>query len=366
MISGRATPAQTLEFASAAKCADRHFRQAFEGIHCSSIGLGTYLGEEDDATDRGFEESIAVALAGGVNVFDSALNYRGQRSERAIGRALARAVAGGLPREAFFVSTKGGFLPHDSGDPRPPEEYVREEYFETKILAPEDIAAGCHALSPRFLAKALEQSRRNLGLSTIDLYYLHNPETQLQSVPRDEFRRRLRLAFEFLEGEVAKGTIARWGLATWDCLRVPPRHPAHVSLEECLALAREVAGDGHHLEAVQAPVNLAMPQAIAFPSQSAGGRMIPLLDAASEMELAVFSSASILQGRLAEADLPPEIDDLFSNVPAGARRALQLPRSSAGVTAALVGVSNPEHARETFALSKIPPASTEGIRALFA
>ncbi len=366
MISGRATPAQTLEFATASNCAAGHFRPAFGGIRCSSIGLGTYLGEEDDATDRGFEESIAVALASGVNVFDSALNYRGQRSERSVGRALARAVAGGLSREALFVSTKGGFLPHDSGDPRSPEEYVREEYFETKILAPEDLAAGCHALSPRFLAKALEQSRRNLDLSTIDLYYLHNPETQLQSVSRDELRGRLRLAFEFLEGEVAKGTIARWGLATWDCLRVPPRHPAHLSLEECVALAREVAGDGHHLAAVQAPVNLAMPQAIAFPSQPVGGKMIPLLDAAIALELACFSSASILQGRLAEADLPPEIDDLFSNVPAGARRALQLPRSSAGVTSALVGVSNPEHARETFELSKIPPAPAEAIRALFA
>ena len=365
MISGRATSGQTRDFASAAEAADGHFRKAFGEITCSSVGLGTYLGEEDDATDAGFEESIAIALGSAVNVFDSALNYRGQRSERSVGRALSRAVAAGVPRGAFFVSTKGGFLPHDGQDPRTPEDYVRQEYFETKILSESDLAAGCHAMSPSFLAKALEQSRRNLGISTIDLYYLHNPETQLQSVSRDELRRRLRAAFEFLEGQVAGGTIARWGLATWDCLRVPPRHPAHVSLEECLGIAREVAGDGHHFQAVQAPVNLAMPQAIAYPSQSVNGKMVPLLDAAKELGLAFFSSASLLQGRLAAADLPPEVDRLFSGVPAGARRALQLPRSAGGVTAALVGVSNPDHARETFALSLVPPASPGEIQSLF-
>ncbi|MGH9441123.1 MAG: aldo/keto reductase [Thermoanaerobaculia bacterium] len=365
MISGRATPADTLAFANAAGGAEGHFRTVFDGIKLSSIGLGTYLGEEDVETDRGFEDSIAVGLASAVNVFDSALNYRGQRSERAVGRALRRALEAGLSRGSFFVSTKGGFLPHDAEDPRSPEDYVRSEYVDTGILAGEDIAAGCHALSPRFLAKAIEQSRRNLNVATIDLYYLHNPETQLQSVSRSEFQRRLRLAFEFLEEQVVAGTIARWGLATWDCLRVPPRHPAHVSLEECFGLAREVAGDSNHFHAIQAPVNLAMPQAVAFDSQSVKGRLRPLLDAARELGLAGFSSASILQGRLSDADLPPEVDELFSNVPAGARRALQFPRSAAGIAAALVGVSNPAHARETFGLSRIPPADSGRIRALF-
>ncbi len=365
MISGRATPSDTKDFESRSRCANGHFRDAFEGLRLSSIGLGTYLGEEDDATDRGFEESIEIGLGSGVNVFDSALNYRGQRSERAVGRALGRAVSNGLPRGAFFVSTKGGFLPHDSEDPRSPDAYAREEYFESGALSPADLAAGCHALAPSFLARALEQSRRNLDVTTVDLYYLHNPETQLQSVPREEFRKRLLLAFEFLESSVSAGAIARWGIATWDCLRVPPRHPAHLSLEECLAVAREVAGETHHFAAVQFPLNLAMPQAVAFPSQSLKGRLVPLLTAARELGLASFSSASILQGRLAVADLPPEVDETFSAAKPGAQRALQLPRSAPGIATALVGVSNPAHARDTFALAGTPPASPEEIQTLF-
>jgi aryl-alcohol dehydrogenase-like predicted oxidoreductase len=148
-------------------------------------------------------------------------------------------------------------------------------------------------------------------------------------------------------------------------LRVPPTHPAHLSLFDVLTAARDVAGDGHHFAAIQAPINLAMPHAIAYASQPLAGRTVPLTVAALELGIALFSSASILQGRLVTTELPPEIDALFANVPEGAQRALQLPRSAAGVTCALVGVSRPEHARDTFGLARLPPAPPEKIARLF-
>jgi len=365
LIPGRATGAGTRAFSERAGVDPAHFRSA-AGVRLSSIGLGTYLGEEDDATDRGFEECAAIALSSGVNVFDSAVNYRGQRSERAIGRALARARADGrIAREDVFVATKGGFLPRDGEDPRDAETQVREKYFDSGLLDPADLAAGCHAMTPAFLAAMINCSRENLGLETIDLYYLHNPETQLQAVPRAAFEGRLRAAIEALESACGEGRIAAWGVATWDALRVPEAHPAHLSLAGLVDAARDVAGPGHHFAGVQAPLNLAMPQAVGYPSQTIGGKALPLADAAAELGLALFASASILQGRLAAADLPPEIDVLFAGVPAGARRALQFPRSAGGVASALVGVSNPEHARETFGLARLPPASPAAISRLF-
>jgi aryl-alcohol dehydrogenase-like predicted oxidoreductase len=366
-IEGRATLEGTRRFAQASGCPSGHFRQAFGGVTVSSIGLGTYLGPEDDPTDRALEESAAIALSLGVNVFDTAVNYRGQRSERALGRVVARATAADpSARSRILVSTKGGFLPHDSQDPRDAEAWVRAELFERGLLSASDLAAGCHSLAPDFLDHLLDRSRENLDLATIDLYYLHNPETQLQSVPREEFRRRLRGAIELLERAAAEGRIGRWGLATWDGLRVPPRHPAHVSLEEVLGLALEVAGGRHHFAAIQAPVNLAMPQAVAFPSQVVAGRTLPLLAAASELSLAVFGSASILQGRLVQADLPAEVDDALGEGLTGAARALQFPRSAPGLTCALVGVSRPDHARDTFSLSRTPPVAAARILELFA
>ena len=92
MISGRASAEDTRAFSARSAAAPGHFRDA-RGLTLSSLGLGTYLGAEDAATDRGYEECVGIALASGVNVFDSAINYRGQRSERAIGRTVAAAVA---------------------------------------------------------------------------------------------------------------------------------------------------------------------------------------------------------------------------------------------------------------------------------
>ena len=74
--------------------ANGHFRQ-FEGLHISSIGLGTYLGEHDAQTDARYREAIVRAIELGCNLIDTAINYRYQQSERTIGRALATLLEGG-------------------------------------------------------------------------------------------------------------------------------------------------------------------------------------------------------------------------------------------------------------------------------
>src|SRR5207302_6881470 len=87
-----------------------HFR-ALDGLTVSSIGVGTYLGEEDDAADRGYGEAIVDGLNLGVNVLDAAINYRAQRSERVIGQtlvALERDLGDGFRRDQIVLCTKGG------------------------------------------------------------------------------------------------------------------------------------------------------------------------------------------------------------------------------------------------------------------
>lgn len=337
------------------------------GLSLSSLGLGTYLGPEDAATDAGYAAAIGIALAHGVQVFDSAINYRGQKSERAVGRALAAAFGEGRARrDEVFVSTKGGFLPHDADDPRPARRYVSETFIASGVARPEDVAAGCHCIAPAYLRDQVARSRANLGLETIDLYYLHNVETQLGAVDRATFRQRLRDAAATLEEEAAAGRIAAWGLATWEGLRVPPAHPEHVSLEDVLAIAREVAGDGHHFRAVQLPSSFAMAQAIVYRSQPTGRIRRPALEAAAELGLAAFGSASIMQGRLATVDFPDEVAEAFPGVVTSAQRALQFARSAPGMTTALVGVSSFEHAEEDFGLSSVPPADASRLMGLFA
>jgi aryl-alcohol dehydrogenase-like predicted oxidoreductase len=365
MISGRATLEGTRRFASRASAASGQFREAMGGLSLSSLGLGTYLGEDDAATDRGYEESVRVALGLSVNVFDAAINYRGQKSERAIGRALSKAFSeGAASRDEVFVSTKGGYLPHDAEDPRDPRTYVRDE-FAASGASPSEIAAGVHCMAPAYLSDQLEKSRRNLGLDAIDLYYLHNVETQFSAVDRGTFRGRLAEAAAFLEEAAGRGLIGAWGLATWNGLRVPPEHPEHLSLSETLAVAREAGGEGHHFRAVQLPFNLGMAQAAVYRSQETASGRLPALAAAAELGLAAFGSASLLQGRLA-AGLPEDLREAFPECDSAARTALQFARSAPGITTALSGVSSPSHARDNFGLSRVAPASADRIRALFA
>jgi aryl-alcohol dehydrogenase-like predicted oxidoreductase len=364
VIPGRATFEGTKRFAARSAAAAGHFREAM-GLSLSSLGLGTYLGDEDEATDRGYEASVAAALDAGINVFDSAINYRGQKSERAVGRALASAIeGGGVLRDEVFVATKGGYFPHDADDPREPRRYVRETFLDPGIAAPAEIAQACHCMAPRYLADQLERSRANIGLATIDLYYLHNIETQRSAVDAKAFRARLAAAVEFLEGAAGSGRIAAWGLATWDGLRAPPEHPEHLSLRDALAVATEVAGPSHHFRAVQLPFNLGMAQALVYRSQETEQGRLPALAAAAGMGLAVFGSASLLQGRLA-ASLPEEIQEAFPECDSPAKAALQFARSAPGLTSSLAGVSDPTHARDDFGLSQVAPAAPDRLLALF-
>src|SRR5205809_7014842 len=101
MQAGRATKEGTANYARrlAGATAEGHFREGLGGLTLSSIGFGTYLGGADAETDALYVESIRAAARLGCNVLDTAINYRYQLSERAIGRALAALAADGICRE---------------------------------------------------------------------------------------------------------------------------------------------------------------------------------------------------------------------------------------------------------------------------
>lgn len=356
VLIGRATAEGTARFAArhvAAGADDGWFRGAMSELQLSSLGLGTYLGEPDEATDARYAESICMALGLGCNVIDSAINYRFQRSERAIGGALASAVSDGLTgRDEVFVSTKGGYISFDGGHPMHPDEWISETFFATGIIEPEDLLQG-HCMAPAYLRHQIAQSRANLRLECIDLYYVHNPEGQLAALGAPEFSKRLRAAFEELEGAVARGEIATYGAATWSGLRRAPGAREYLSLMAIVELARDVAGDSHHFKAIQLPINMAMPEGAAAPNQSAGGPMKSVIQAAKDLGLSVFASASMLQGRLA-AGLPQKLHSRIPGCASDAQRAQQYARSTPGIASALTGMSRVEHVRENMGLARLP------------
>ena len=139
------------------------------------------------------------------------------------GRSAALVRAGGAAREGVVVATKGGFLPFDG--PAPPG-----------LLRPGDLVAGSHCMTPRYLEDQIERSRVNLDLETIDIYYLHNPETQLGEVPRREVTRAAPRGLRVPRGRGARREDR--ALRHGDLERLPPAAGARAISSRCRISSR--------------------------------------------------------------------------------------------------------------------------------
>lgn len=348
MHSGRASLSGTAHFRSRfpALAEAGHFRQPasvkyLSELWLSSIGIGTYLGEPDNATDQRYKQAVVAAIQSGVNVLDSAINYRLQRSERSIGAALNEVFESrAVQREELLICTKAGYLTYDGTVPADPRRYFLEEYVQSGVAPREELVGGMHCMAPSYLQNQLARSRRNLGVETIDVFYIHNPEQQLAEVSPDTFYDRLRRAFVALEEEVAKGTIRVYGTATWNGYRQSPSSREYLDLGRIAGIASEIAGDLHHFRAIQLPFNLGLPEAFTAENQM-GERHLSLLSAAQELGIAVIGSATLLQGRLATR-LPDLVRETLK-CDNDASAAIQFARSAPGLTSALVGMSRKEH-----------------------
>jgi aryl-alcohol dehydrogenase-like predicted oxidoreductase len=306
---------------------DRGFFRTVRGLQVSSLGIGTYLGGADEATDRAYMDALIAAGEGGINFFDCAINYRHQRSERSIGAALRH-----LEREQIVVCTKAGFLTPGA---------------VPDSLPPADVVGRMHSMAPDFLEDQIARSRANMGVDTIDVFYLHNPETQLGFRTREQFEAGIRRAFARLEALVDRGWIGWYGAATWEGLR----QKEGLNLRRLAAIANEEGGTGHHFRFIQLPFNLGMVEAFV-------GRPDNLLETAAELDIAVVASATLMQTRVL-ANMPEVVKDLLPGLASDAQRAIQFTRSTPGVAVALVGMSRREHVLENLGVALVEPVSRE-------
>jgi len=304
---------------------ERGFYREVRGMQVSSLGIGTYLGEADDATDRSYIDALLAAAEGGINFFDTAINYRKQRSERSIGAALKQ-----LNREEIIVCTKAGFV--------------------TPGAVPENFPRVMHSMDPDFLEDQIARSRGNLGIDTIDVFYLHNPETQLRFLARDAFDSAIRQAFARLETLAERGWIRWYGTATWEGFR----QPGQLDLRCLAAIATEEGGRDHRFRFIQLPFNLGMVEA--FTNHT--------LEAAAELDITVVASATLMQTRVLE-HMPDAARDLLPGLATDAQRAIQFTRSTPGISVALVGMSQRAHVLDNLGVACVPPLSREQYLRLF-
>ncbi|GIL60268.1 hypothetical protein Vafri_14898 [Volvox africanus] len=336
----------------------------------SSLGMGTYLGDMDARTDDAVAAAVIHSVMSGWNVIDTASNYRWGRAETSIGAALASLLAGSstvsflqeseytrdITRSMLFISTKAGFTD---------ESLVRKLVQEKKLNRRE--VSGGHTLDPEYIIASVNASLERLNLQTIDLLYLHNPaEMQLKGLGWPAFRDKLKKAFTALESLREAGSIRSYGIATWDCFRVPPTDPAHVSLEEVVALAKEIAGNkSSGFAAVQLPVSATMPEAWLQLWQKVGGEAVSLMKAAELLGVAVFTSGPLGEGELLRrmtSRLDPVVQ--LRSETTTAQKLLQLARSTPGaaMTTALVGHKTREFVESNTQLTTQAPLTETDFR----
>ncbi len=350
MIKGCATMEGTESFTKTA-INPKNYKKFLE-LSLSNVGIGTYLGEPDDKTDFLIKEAVKNSIKSGINVIDTAINYRAQKSERAISKAILELIQENkITREQIFVSTKNGYVTNDADSSEDFWKYVNQEYVQKGIINSGDITSGYHCMTIPYLEDQLNRSLKNLQLECVDLMYLHNAiEGQIKDVSKEEFIKNLQKVCKFYEEKRNEGKIKFYGLATWECFRVPEENPQFLSLAEVIDLAKEAGGENHGFRFIQLPYNLYLDQALLAKFQTLDGKKFSILELAQKFKIGVFTSVPFMQGRLLAQGAMPEFGNLKPSL-----RALQFIRSTPGVLAPLMGQKTENHVNENCEIMKIPP-----------
>lgn len=267
-------------------------------------GFGSYR--------TGFKHAgaLSYALSKGVNLIDTSANYLDGESEKMIGSVLKKEIEEGkIKREDVFIVSKGGYI---QGTNLINEDRKRKDgnpYQEVVFCG----SALRHCINPQFLKDQISESLERLQTSYIDYYLLHNPEYFLLYTPADYFKdlkteyyRRIKVAFEFLESEVAAGRIKNYGISS-NTFVISEGEDSFTSLEKICEIS-EQTGKENHFAMVQFPLNLNEKGGVVNLNQENGTSSV--LKYAGKKGLKVLINRplnSILKGQIERlADFPVE------------------------------------------------------------
>ena len=342
----------------------------FDGdVFVSSLGLGTFRKEpyREENYVVNYKESVKRAVRNGINLIDTAINYRYQVSEREIGEALQELFSeGNVSRDQLVVTSKAGFLPLDFPFPKNPYTWIEENVIDAGLAAKEDVVIDQHCMAPAYLRWSVEQSLENLRLKTLDILYLHNPETQLGYIDYKTLKKRIKKAFELFEKLVEEKKIRHYGIASWNGFLNEEGHTEYLSIRDMVAIAEEVGGKGHHFKYIQSPYNLAKPQAFSFSNQKGpDGRYYTLMQALHGYGLKMMASSSLLQMNLFKRGFEPRVGELLGTTElSDISSALQFARTG-NVVSALFGAVDPLHVEDNLMLAYLPNTEPQNVTKLF-
>ena len=331
----------------------------------SSLGLGTFRKEpyREENYVINYKEALKKALLSGVNFIDTAINYRYQVSEKEIGEALKELMSEGkIKRDGIIISSKAGFIPLEFPFPKDPYKWIEENILNNSLATKDEIVIDQHCMSVDYLRWSLNQSLHNLGLKTLDIFFLHNPETQLGYVKREVVIERIKESFKLFEEFVKEGKIKYYGIASWNAFLYEETHTEYLSIKELVELAQEVGGENHHFRYIQSPFNLAKTHAYTYTNQKApDNKYYTTLQIAKGYGLSFIASSSLLQMNLFKGKFNDSLrEELGTKELSDIGTALQFARSG-GVLSALFGSIDPTHIEENLLLSYLKDPTNETI-----
>ena len=306
MVNGFATKNDTSAYL------DKHgiMKSELSSFNVSPIAIGTHLGNMDETDSKLYQASIEHGLKNGINFIDTAINYRGMRSERDIGNVISHLIESDIiKREEIVISTKAGIIPGDIDAGLVPKDYLKKILLHRGIIEESDLHIlnhQRHVLAPSYYQFAIEQSKKHLGLNTIDIHYIHNPEISLEVLGETDFYNKLEVLFSFYEEQVDKGNIRYYGFATWNGLVCSPHEKGYISLERVMKMLNNIIGENHHFKFIQFPYNKTMNDAKTKENQLVNQTYYSLLEATKKLGLTAVTSAPFNLGKLINKDENPE------------------------------------------------------------
>ncbi len=325
-LSGRATAQGTAAYASRAMARDGEtgLANGFSvlggtGLTATRVGFGTYRVDMQNSEHR---DALKQALRTSCNVVDTSTNYTDGDSERLVGSVLAELVASGeVRRDELVVVSKIGYIQGHNLKLAEAKEKSGHPY-------PELVKYGdgiWHCIHPEFLADQLTLSLDRLGLATLDICLLHNPEYFLLEAVhrggaglkqlRDDFYARLERAFAYFETQASAGRLQYYGVSS-NTVMSSADDPEATSLSRMVqaaeAAARSVGVSTHHFQVLQCPMNL-FESGAAFTINTGPADSQTVLEYARQNHIAVLVNrplnAMLSQKKMLRlADLPLEDD----------------------------------------------------------
>ncbi|HHD74580.1 MAG TPA: aldo/keto reductase [Nitratifractor sp.] len=353
-----ATPEGTLEYAKEFSNY-KDFYTRSNGLIFSKLGLGTFIKEPYKEENYVFDYISAAkeAIKCGINLLDTASNYRYGQSEKEIGIAL-KELGDEVKREELIICSKGGFIQLEYPFPENPYLWIEDNIINANLAKKEDIELDQHCMTPDFLEWSCKRSLQNIGLEAFDIYYLHNPEMQYLRLGEEKFYKTIETVFERFEALAKKGLFQYYGVATWNGFI--NKEMESISLEKLLEIAEKVGGKEHRFKYIQTPFNMAKTDIYTMPTQSVAKEECTLLQAAHRLGIGVISSSSLLQMNLFHKSFSAEtgvVLDSSMKLKSDIQLALQFARSTPGIVSSLFASKVPVHIRENCEISTIKAAA---------